>query len=361
MAPIRTLCETTLSVCLCVCLCVCVPLCVSLVKKAQQRMYFLRQLKKFNLPKTMMPSLSPSSHPPSPPGTLLAQPRTRADCSYYVPYPRNYTFIVDEAHACRQGAASPFLVLVVPVAPANKEARDVIRQTWGNRSVVRGRLVQTVFLLGLPTGADAQQLRGKLRVESQQHRDLIQSDFQDHYRNLTIKTMMMLQWLESHCAGASYAMKVDSDVFLNVQNLVRLLLDPGTPRHKYMTGLVWWHSPVLRDPSNRFHVPRQIVADAEYPPYPLGMGYVLSLDLPGALLRASAHVRPLYIEDVYLGMCMKHLGIAPTNPPDGSMFVVDPPVPLGPCRLATVIAVTTTSVSQMVSYWLKSQESHTDC
>ncbi|KAK0130928.1 hypothetical protein N1851_034389 [Merluccius polli] len=31
--------------------------------------------------------------------------------------------------------------------------------------------------------------------------------------------------------------------------------------------------------------------------------------------RASTHIRPIYIEDVYLGMCMKHLGIAPTNPP----------------------------------------------
>ncbi|CAL8356045.1 unnamed protein product [Boreogadus saida] len=75
------------------------------------------------------------------------------------------------------------------------------------------------------------------------HRDLIQSDFHDQYRNLTIKTMMMLRWLDSHCTGASYAMKIDSDVFLNIQNLVRLLMDPATPRDNYMTGLVWWSLP----------------------------------------------------------------------------------------------------------------------
>ena len=254
-----------------------------------------------------------------------------------MPYPHNYKFILDDATVCDKEAVSPFLVLVVPVAPANRLARDVIRQTWGNQSVVQGKPIQTVFLLGFPTGADAQWRQGELRVESQRHRDLIQGDFHDHYRNLTIKTMMMLRWLDSRCAGSSYAMKIDSDVFLNVQNLVRLLLDPGTGRDNYMMGLVWWHSPVLRDPSNKLYMPRQIMAKPEYPPYPLGMGYVLSLDLPGKLLQASAHIRPIYIEDVYLGMCLKHLGIVPANPPDESMFIVNPMFPLGRCRLATVM------------------------
>ncbi|CAL8356057.1 unnamed protein product [Boreogadus saida] len=255
---------------------------------------------------------------------------------YYVPYPHDYKFILDDAHA----------------SPGHHPA-DL------GKAVVQGKLVQTVFLLGLPTGADAQRRQGELRVESRQHRDLIQSDFHDQYRNLTIKTMMMLRWLDSHCTGASYAMKIDSDVFLNIQNLVRLLMDPATPRDNYMTGLVWWHSPVIRDPSNKLH--RWIMAKPEYPPYPLGMGYVLSLDLPGKLLQASAHIRPIYIEDVYLGMCLKHLGITPTNPPDESMFIINPLFALGRCRLATVIAVTTTSVSQMLSYWLRSQGSQAGC
>ncbi|KAK7930487.1 hypothetical protein WMY93_006882 [Mugilogobius chulae] len=58
----------------------------SLIKKAQQRMYFLRQLKKAKLPAQMMvsftrPSLSPSLPPPSPCGTLEPQSGTDTDCS----------------------------------------------------------------------------------------------------------------------------------------------------------------------------------------------------------------------------------------------------------------------------------------
>ena len=58
----------------------------SLIKKAQQRMFFLRQLKKVILPKTMMvrfylPSLSTSSPSPSLSGKLLPLLSIRADCS----------------------------------------------------------------------------------------------------------------------------------------------------------------------------------------------------------------------------------------------------------------------------------------
>ncbi|CAL8331523.1 unnamed protein product [Merluccius merluccius] len=65
--------------------------------------------------------------------------------------------------------------------------------------------------------------------------------------------------------------------------------------------------------------------------------------------RASTHIRPIYIEDVYLGMCMKHLGIAPTSPPAR-------PCSSPPCPVYRV-----TSVSQMVSYWTMTREAQADC
>lgn len=125
---------------------------------------------------------------------------------------------MDDTPTCKD--AAPFLVLIVPVAPNNVAARDAIRKTWGGEKVVLDRRVETLFVLGLPGGADAVQQQEKLKQENLQHRDLIQSDFQDSYRNLTIKTMMMLEWVNARCANASYAMKIDSDIILHVQNLV---------------------------------------------------------------------------------------------------------------------------------------------
>ncbi|XP_037329146.2 beta-1,3-galactosyltransferase 5-like [Pungitius pungitius] len=285
--------------------------------------------------------------------------RTPDPGPYHVAYPRNYRFIMDNTPTCH--TRTPFLLLMVQVATADIAARDSIRKTWGGEKQVLGQLVETLFVLGLPGGADAQQQQEKLRQENLQHQDLIQSDFLDSYRNLTIKTMTMLEWLSAHCLQASYVVKIDSDMLLHVPNAVKLLLSPGTAKQNYMTGLVWWHSPVLRNPFNKFYMPETVIAEPEYPPYPLGMAYIMSLDLPAKILAVSSHIQPIFIEDAYLGMCLKRLGIPPTEPPEDTMFIVAPEHPLSSCSLSKVIAVTTTSIPQMVSYWERSRQPDAHC
>lgn len=274
--------------------------------------------------------------------------------SYYVAYPGNYTFVVSNTPACKN--STPFLLLVVPVAPDGRAARDAIRGTWGSKKLVLGHLVETLFMLGQSGGADAAEQQEELRRESQQYRDLVQIDFLDSYRNLTIKTMMTLEWLTANCPRASYVMKVDSDVFLHVENLVRLLLDSSTAKRNYMTGLVWWHNKVLRSPFNQFYMPRHVVPEPEYPPYPLGMSYVMSMDLPAKILGVSPQIKAVFIEDVYLGMCLKRLGIPPTDPPEDTLFLLDPLHPLSDCSLSKLIATTTKSLQQMVDYWQRVSE-----
>lgn len=281
--------------------------------------------------------------------TATAEQQWEDPGPYHVAYPRNYKFILDDTQTCK--TTTPFLILMVPIAPNDMATRDIIRKMWGNEKLVLGQLIETVFIVGLPGGSDAEQQQEKLKQENQQHHDLIQSNFQDSYHNLTIKTMIMLEWLAERCASAAFVMKVDSDVVLHVENLVKLLLDPVTPKQNYMTGLVWWHSPVLRNPFIKFYMPRNVIAESEYPPYPLGMAYVMSLDLPAKILGVSSQIKAIYIEDAYLGMCLKRLGISPTDPPEEAMFLVTPEHPLDDCSLSKVIAMTTTSKSQMMSYW----------
>lgn len=296
---------------------------------------------------------------PSAAAGAATEPQWEDPGPYHVAYPRNYKFIIDDTPTCKN--TTPFLVLMVPVAPRGKAARDAIRKTWGSEKRVLGQLVETLFILGLPAGADAAHQQEKLKQENQQHHDLIQSNFQDSYHNLTVKTMMMLEWLAAHCVRASYVIKIDSDMFLHVRNLVKLLLDPSTAKQNYMTGLVWWHSPVSRNLFNKFYMPRYVIAEPDYPPYPLGMSYVMSLDLPGKILGVSPQIKPLFIEDVYLGMCLKRLGISPTDPPEETMFIVDPWHPLSGCSLSKVIAVTTKSITQMITYWQRCKQPDAKC
>uniref|UniRef100_UPI0009B4683D beta-1,3-galactosyltransferase 2-like n=1 Tax=Monopterus albus TaxID=43700 RepID=UPI0009B4683D len=130
---------------------------------------------------------------------------------YLVEYPKEYHFIINEPQKCEEH--KPFVVLVVPVAPHNRAHRDIVRSTWGAESLVLGKVVKLFFLLGLHTGEGVEQLQEQLLQESKDHQDLVQSNFVDCYKNLTIKTMVMLEWVDSYCPNASYVMKIDSDMF----------------------------------------------------------------------------------------------------------------------------------------------------
>ncbi|XP_062281281.1 beta-1,3-galactosyltransferase 2-like [Scomber scombrus] len=264
---------------------------------------------------------------------------------YFVAYPHQYHFILDEPDRCRQ--ERPFLVLMIPVAPHNRKARDAIRNTWGKETKVLGQVISHYFLLGRSTEADGSE--EQVLQESQKHHDILQSDFLDSYRNLTIKTMVMFEWLSNHCPNTSYAMKVDSDMFLNVHNLVSMLLK--APQHLYMTGLVALNRAVLRDHNSKWFLPFSAFPESMYPPYAMGLGYVFSLDLPKKILKASAHVKAVYIEDVYVGLCMRHLGITPTNPPNGGWFRATIPFWQGSCYWTSVITTILESSEQLLDTW----------
>ncbi|XP_026091246.1 beta-1,3-galactosyltransferase 2-like [Carassius auratus] len=264
---------------------------------------------------------------------------------HHVAHPSNYHFILDEPDKCSQW--DPFLVFMVPVAPHQVEARNAIRSTWGNESSVQGKAVLTLFLVGLTGGPEAQQ---KLEEESRQHRDLVQSNFVDSYFNLTIKTMVIMDWLATRCAQANFSMKVDSDMYINVEYLMSLLLAPNTPRENYITGYMMWDRPVVRNKNSKWYVSEELYPEPIYPTYLQGMGYVFSNDLSGKIVEASEKVKAFNIEDAYVGACLKQLGIAPSSPPDPSQFRAY----LGQYKREDFLRVITTilgSPQQLIDIW----------
>ncbi|KAJ3581075.1 hypothetical protein NHX12_017079 [Muraenolepis orangiensis] len=267
---------------------------------------------------------------------------------YHLAYPRNYHFILDDTEVCRSN--TPYVVLVVPVAPGNRKARDAIRKTWGNETLVQGELIQTVFLLGLPSHGNITALQEGVSEENLQYHDLIQSDFIDSYINLTIKTMVIMDWLATQCPKASYAMKIDSDMFLNVENLVRMLKAPGIPKKEYLTGMLMWNRPVVRTRSSKWYVPEEMYPDPLYPTYTLGMGYLLSIDLARRFVDVSKLIKPFNIEDAYIGMCMKKLGLHPTQAPHPGDFRAYLNV-YNRCTFSRVITYILGTSEQLVTFW----------
>ncbi|KAM9460601.1 beta-1,3-galactosyltransferase 1-like isoform 1-T3 [Clarias gariepinus] len=283
-------------------------------------------------------------------GYLIASALQGKQCqpetTYLVAYPCKYHYILNESERCQN--EKPFLVLMVPVAPNNRESRDAVRTTWGSEKMVMDKVVSLFFLLGQPGHEGREEMQQKILQESEEHHDIIQSDFLDSYKNLTIKTMVIMEWLATYCQNAAYAMKIDSDMFLNVNSLINMLL--RAPRKNYMTGLVAKRAAVLRDPSSKWYLPKDVFPADFYPPYALGLGYVISLDLPNQLIEGAKHVKAVYIEDVFLGLCMWYLGIPFTTQTDYSLFNGFS-VSYSRCRYSKLIVATTQSLQDQVNFW----------
>lgn len=160
--------------------------------------------------------------------------------------------------------------------------------------------------------------------------------------------MVMFEWLVSHCPNTSYAMKIDSDIFLNVHKLVDMLMK--SPRQLFMTGMVVRDAAVMRDINSKWFLPFSVYPEPSYPPYIMGLGYVFSMDLPQKFVEAALHVKAIYIEDVYVGLCLRYLGIQVSDPPSSGFGTLKPEV-TDNCYWTEIITTILSNSNQLQNIW----------
>ena len=232
-----------------------------------------------------------------------------------------FPYIINEPHKCAKDRAASFLVLLIATEARKVEARNAIRQTWGNESVAPALGFIRLFMLGKNDGELGLLQQRMLVAESQRHHDIIQQDFLDSYKNLTIKTLMGMNWVAMHCPQASYVMKTDSDVFVNTEYLIYKLLRPELkPKKNYFTGNNMRGFAPNRNKNSKWYMPPELYPSEKYPTFCSGTGYVFSGDLARKIYQASLNIHHLHLEDVYVGICLAKLKIEPTPPPNEFLF-----------------------------------------
>lgn len=232
-----------------------------------------------------------------------------------------FPYIINEPDKCMEGRPTPFLVLLIATEARQVEARNVIRQTWGNESAAPASGFIRLFLLGKTEGELGLLQQRMLEAERRRYHDIIQQDFLDSYKNLTIKTLMGMNWVALHCPQASYVMKTDSDMFVNTEYLIHKLLRPELkPKKNYFTGNNMRGYAPNRNKNSKWYMPPELYPSDKYPTFCSGTGYVFSGDLARKIYRASLTIRHLHLEDVYVGICLAKLQIEPTPPPNEFLF-----------------------------------------
>ncbi|KPP76003.1 lactosylceramide 1,3-N-acetyl-beta-D-glucosaminyltransferase-like [Scleropages formosus] len=228
-----------------------------------------------------------------------------------------YPYLINPQHKCQNHKV--LLLLFVKSLPEHTDRRNFIRSTWGNETYVRKELgvdVRVVFALGVHAHplfrAHVQQ---KLIQEDHMFKDLVQQDFLDTFHNLTVKLMLQFSWAHTYCPYRQFFMSADDDMFIHVPNLVRYLRELNRKGvQNFWVGRVHRGSPPVRHKKSKYYVPYEVYPWVSYPDYTPGGGYLISGDVVRKIYKVCMMLSStLYIDDVFMGISAKIIGVSPQN------------------------------------------------
>ncbi|XP_036602909.1 beta-1,3-galactosyltransferase 5-like [Trichosurus vulpecula] len=239
----------------------------------------------------------------------------------------------------------PFLVVMVTSSHNQIKARMAIRETWGRERSIKGKRIKTYFLLGITNSKDDD----TVTQESQKYRDIIQKDFLDEYFNLTLKTMMGIEWIHHFCPQSDFVMKTDSDMFINVYYLTELLIRKNRTT-RFFTGFLKMNEFPIRNIFSKWYVSKYEYPWKKYPPFCSGTGYVFSSDIATEVYNVSEKVHFIKLEDVFMGLCLAELKIdleelysEQTFFPEGLKFST--------CRFKKIVTCHFVKPLELLMYW----------
>ncbi|XP_075549202.1 beta-1,3-galactosyltransferase 5-like [Dermacentor variabilis] len=255
------------------------------------------------------------------PSTTVANKSLHTERRYNKPN----KYLINPQNVCLPHVPIDYLFLVFSAA-GHAEARQAIRHTWAG-DAKRSSRNRVLFLFGKPSTA---KLQSALEIESQRYGDIVQENFWDAYRNLSLKAVMMLRWATLHCPQARFLVKIDDDSLPNLSNFY-MAMDGKFEDSIY--GEIRHGSIPQRNRNSKWYIPYEDFPKDVAPDFITGGMYVIGGRVVGLLYRTTGHVKPFLMEDMFLtGMCAERAGVARRH-----LFGAYDPKMFSPCDSKTAI------------------------
>ena len=227
--------------------------------------------------------------------------------------PHNFRYIINPTTVCHGKAV--FLLGYVHTAPEHYKRRNMIREMWGNPKNFPDKTFRLVFVLGRSLD---QRIQAALQFESDLYGDLVQEDFLDSYRNLTYKAISALRWITGHCPNATFILKTDDDIFVNIFNLMNHLQSYNDIHqggvNKLLLCLVWHRMKVIRDSKSKWYLSKTEFKPDYFPTYCSGSAYIMSTDVAMEMYNASMKIPFFWVDDYYVtGLLAEKVGVKHTK------------------------------------------------
>ena len=257
--------------------------------------------------------------------------------------PFQYGYLINEESVC--DPQTEMLIIVHSYHP-HADRRDAIRHSWGgyaknepwpNSTVVAN--VKLVFALGKH---HSETFNHNVLVESKDNHDIIQGDFMDDYKNMTIKSLFGLRYFSKFCHSAKYLLKSDDDMFINIPYLLTILRQ--TPMKRSIMGPLLEHSKAYR--GGKWKVTVQQFPFSYYPPYEAGAAYIISADITRELFETAEYMPAISIDDVYItGILGKILNVTHMHQPGFAYWTSKAP---SACDIMTNRIITGTKMTPIL-------------
>ena len=201
------------------------------------------------------------------------------------------------------------LLAFVPSSVDNFNTRRVLRNTWANPIFYDNQKFRVVFMVGQSTNETVNEM---VKQEMKIHGDIVQENFLDSYRNLTLKTLMGLRWSSTYCSNAKFILKIDDDVIMNTKYLLNYLEENMNISKSFICyNLI--NSTVDRNQNAKWYMSYDEYNLDILPNYCQGSAYMLTNDITSMLVENSFKIKRIYLEDAYLGILAKYLNITIIN------------------------------------------------
>lgn len=161
-------------------------------------------------------------------------------------------------------------------SPRNVDERNAVRETFGKE-------LKPIFIIGRSDNETSR----LLEVEALLFDDIIIEDFVDSYINLTIKVAFAMKHFLRHFNSSSYFLKLDDDVYLNLDNLKRLIHDDSLPKDAIYGHAVEYLKP-HRNKRSKLYIPYWLYQEDSFSPYHDGPAYLIPGTVASSILDFSS-------------------------------------------------------------------------
>ncbi|KAK6990452.1 beta-1 3-galactosyltransferase 1 [Biomphalaria glabrata] len=207
----------------------------------------------------------------------------------------NFQYIHNVPNACVGRKVK--LIVGVPSRTDSFEARQAVRETWGQYALVPANNAVVLFFLGVQPDRAGQE---HIDAEALKFGDIVQEDFEDTYRNLSLKSIAIMNWVSMYCPDSLFVLKADDDMYINVPRLVARLQKQMALGPCFLIGALHSNTSPFRDSKNKWYVTKAEYPEKYFPNYLSGTAYAMTTSAAMRLFIESFYVKLLFLEDVYL-------------------------------------------------------------